>query len=164
MVPVAPQRNWIFPTLKHRDRHMICIYSTAYSAQRGGMDLAQRHTRLNLRNSHPQISARSAENNSRIPVVKTFLGLKIPQRPLPPTAEGFEGQMRVSNQEWPVEIRIDGNHDEDTMDKEALAATEAANRAFQERKYVEKSQRWTARDAWLEATKLAVWVLRGCRG
>jgi hypothetical protein len=77
---------------------------------------------------------------------------------------GALSEMRVSNQEWPLEIRTDGNHDEDTMDKEAVAATDAANRAFQEMKYAEKSQSWITRDAWLEATKLAVWVLRGCRG
>jgi hypothetical protein len=73
-------------------------------------------------------------------------------------------EMRVSCQEWPKEIRLDAVNGDDVMCKEELAVAEAAKRAFQVMNHTEDRPSWKTKDALLEATKLVVWVLRGCRG
>lgn len=70
----------------------------------------------------------------------------------------------MSYQEWPVEIRLHVTDGVNDMDKEELAATETAKRAFRAMDDAEEKITWSPKDTWLEATKLVVWVLRGCRG
>ena len=218
MMPASPHGNYsILLPLKHMT---LCFHSVSYSVQRGGVNLAKRHTRLNLR--HPlQSSALPCDRpveNRHLPVAKTslFRGLKIPQKPLPPNAEGklsytslpyrtslpqfsqcfrvdccmsrcetcvydlyiaslrryrqdmmtlytILAERRVSSQEWPKDIRLDVVNGDNVMDKEELAA-EAAKRAFQVMNPTVDNPSWKTKDAMLEATKLVLWVLRGCRG
>ena len=72
-------------------------------------------------------------------------------------------EMQLSHKEWPKEMRIDGTT-EDTMNKQQLAATEAAQCAFRNMNHIEAKQSWRSRELWLEAMKMGIWVLRGCRG
>lgn len=72
-------------------------------------------------------------------------------------------ERRVSSQEWPKDIRLDVVNGDNVMDKEELAA-EAAKRAFQVMNPTVDNPSWKTKDAMLEATKLVLWVLRGCRG
>lgn len=91
----------IFTALKHLDRckdvHAHYISFTHY-VRRGGKDLTNRHNRLHRENSPLQSSAllrnRSMEKRG-LPVASTIQGLRIPQRPLPPTAEGKLQNVRL---------------------------------------------------------------------